>query len=213
MSNSKGRPLARRRMNAEDRRSAIISAAIRLFAENGFRGATTRQIASAVGVTEPVLYEHFATKSDLYRAIIDAKSQQGIEYLRETLTPYMERRDDRGFFRNLGLLIVEFYDKDPDYVRLLMFSALEGHELADVYYQRQLEIYLEFVLSYTRQRMKAGVFRRINPEVLARSFAGMVSSYAQARVLFPNCVMDMDPKTAIDKMTRIFLHGILKTQD
>jgi len=200
-------------MNAEDRRSAIISAAIRLFAENGFHGATTRQIASAVGVTEPVLYEHFATKSDLYRAIIDAKSQQGIEYLRETLTPYMERRDDRGFFRNLGLLIVEFYDKDPDYVRLLMFSALEGHELADVYHQRQLEIYLEFVLSYTRQRMKAGVFRRIDPEVLARSFAGMVSSYAQARVLFPNCVMDMDPKTAIDKMTRIFLHGILKTQD
>ncbi len=209
----KGRPPARQRMNAQDRRTAIVNTAVKLFAENGFRGTTTRQIAAAVGVTEPVLYEHFATKGDLYRAIIDAKSQEGIEYLREMLTPFIERQDDRGFFRKLGLLIVEFYGKDPAYVRLLMFSALEGHDLADSYYQRQVKIYLEIVLTYIQRRMKAGAFRKINAEMVARSFAGMVSSYAQARVLFPNCVMDIDPKKAVDGMVSIFLEGILNTQE
>ncbi|MCX6625260.1 MAG: TetR/AcrR family transcriptional regulator [Acidobacteria bacterium] len=200
-------------MSAPDRRTAILKTAISLFAANGFRGTTTRQIAAAVGVTEPVLYEHFATKGDLYHAIIDAKSQAGIEYIREMLSPFIEREDDRGFFRKLGQVIVEFYERDPAYIRLLMFSALEGHELADLFYQRQTRIYLEFVLGYIQRRIKAGEFRKMNAEVVARSFAGMISSYAQARVLFPNCVMDIDPRKAVDGMVAIFLEGLLTPQD
>jgi AcrR family transcriptional regulator len=200
---------SRQRMSAQDRRTAIVSTALALFAEHGFRGTTTRQIAAAVGVTEPVLYEHFATKGDLYHAIIDAKSQVGIEYLRESLSPFIEREDDRGFFRKLGHIIVEFYDKDPAYIRLLMFSALEGHELADLYYQRQTKIYLEFVLGYIQRRIKSGAFRKTNAEIVARAFAGMVGNYAQARVLFPNCVMDVDPRKVVDGMVAIFLEGLL----
>ena len=214
MGNSK-KPVAapRPRMSGHDRREAIIQTAISLFAEHGFRGTTTRQIAAAVGVTEPVLYEHFATKSDLYRAIIDAKSLQGIEYLRDSLSPYMDRDDDRGFFRKLGHVVVEFYDKDPDYVRLLMFSGLEGHDLADQYYTRQTKIYLDFVMGYIQRRIKAGAFRKQNPEVVARCFGGLIGSYAQARILFRNCVMDIDPKKAVDAMVSIFLDGILSDQD
>ena len=61
------------RMRGEERYAAIVRCAIRLFAEKGFRGATTRELASALGVTEPVLYRHFPTKRDLYNAIIEAK--------------------------------------------------------------------------------------------------------------------------------------------
>ena len=66
------------RMSSEERRAAIIHAACRLFAEKGFRGTTTRELAAAVGVTEPVLYEHFRTKRDLYSAIIGEKSKDGM---------------------------------------------------------------------------------------------------------------------------------------
>ena len=66
------------RMSSEERRAAIVHAACRLFAERGFRGTTTRELAAAVGVTEPVLYEHFRTKRDLYSAIIGEKAKAGI---------------------------------------------------------------------------------------------------------------------------------------
>ena len=64
-------------MKSDERRDAIVHSAIHLFAEKGFRGATTRELAAAAGVTEPVLYQHFRTKSDLYSAIIEAKAGGG----------------------------------------------------------------------------------------------------------------------------------------
>jgi AcrR family transcriptional regulator len=64
-------------MTSEERRAAILAAAVRLFAERGFRGTTTRALARAVGVSEPVLYEHFKSKHELYKAIVEAKSREG----------------------------------------------------------------------------------------------------------------------------------------
>jgi AcrR family transcriptional regulator len=46
----------RQRLSKDQRRQAIVEAAAALFAERGFRGVTTRELAKAVGVTEPVLY-------------------------------------------------------------------------------------------------------------------------------------------------------------
>ena len=64
------------RMKSGDRRAAIIRSAIHLFAEKGFRGATTRALASAAGITEPVLYQHFGTKRALYDAVVEAKASR-----------------------------------------------------------------------------------------------------------------------------------------
>lgn len=47
----------------------IIEAALPLFASQGLRGATTRQIAQAAGVSEALLYQHFPSKDALYRAV------------------------------------------------------------------------------------------------------------------------------------------------
>ncbi len=57
-----------------DRRSQLIAAALRVFADHGFSGATTRRIASEAGVTEAVIFQHFADKDALYAAILEAKT-------------------------------------------------------------------------------------------------------------------------------------------
>ena len=59
------------RLTGQERRAAIIDAAINCFAQNGFRGVTTRELAQSAGVSEPVLYDHFPSKRDLYNAIIE----------------------------------------------------------------------------------------------------------------------------------------------
>jgi AcrR family transcriptional regulator len=61
----------RRRMAGAARRSVIAEAAAVLFAERGYRGASIEEIARASGVTPPVLYEHFASKRDLYRELLE----------------------------------------------------------------------------------------------------------------------------------------------
>jgi AcrR family transcriptional regulator len=54
------------RMAAADRRRHLVETAIRLFTEGSYHGTTTAEIARAAGVSEPILYRHFASKRDLY---------------------------------------------------------------------------------------------------------------------------------------------------
>src|SRR4051794_33969527 len=111
------------RMKSTERRAAIVRCAIRLFAEKGFRGTTTRELAVACGVTEPVLYQHFATKRALYRAIIETQASGAAERASE-LAGLAEREDDRAFFTAVAGLVLERYEKDPETTRLLLFSCL-----------------------------------------------------------------------------------------
>jgi AcrR family transcriptional regulator len=59
------------RMAAADRRRQLVETAIRLFTDGSYRGTTTAEIARAAGVSEPILYRHFASKRDLYLAALD----------------------------------------------------------------------------------------------------------------------------------------------
>jgi len=59
------------RLSANARREQILDVALPVFANSGFHGASMNDIAEAVGVTKPVLYQHFDSKRDLYQALID----------------------------------------------------------------------------------------------------------------------------------------------
>ena len=57
------------RLDSEERRKAIIDAALPLFARKGFAATTTKDLARAAGVSEPLLYRHFPSKEALYMEI------------------------------------------------------------------------------------------------------------------------------------------------
>ena len=61
---------APRRLPAGERREALLAAALPVFAVRGYEGTTTRDLAAAAGVTEPVLYRHFASKAGLFAAVL-----------------------------------------------------------------------------------------------------------------------------------------------
>ena len=61
-----------RRLPADERRRAIVQAALRVFSSGSYAGATTADIAREAGVSEPVLYRHFDSKRDLWAACLDA---------------------------------------------------------------------------------------------------------------------------------------------
>src|SRR5438067_11056945 len=62
--------MASPRLDSEERRKAIVSAAVPLFARDGFAGTTTRELAEAAGISEALLFKHFPTKKLLYREIL-----------------------------------------------------------------------------------------------------------------------------------------------
>jgi TetR/AcrR family transcriptional regulator len=64
------------RLTGPERRAAVVETACRVFAKSSYRGSTTAQIARETGVTEPVLYRHFASKRELYLVCLDSVWQQ-----------------------------------------------------------------------------------------------------------------------------------------
>src|SRR3954452_1271499 len=119
---SPGEPQMRRRLSAEERRGGIVEAASRVFAERGYVGASMERIAAAAGVSAPLIYEHFASKKELYielldlhgRALVAATTQEdGFEsvedLLRANILAFFEFvRDHRSAWRML------FLDPAPD---------------------------------------------------------------------------------------------------
>jgi AcrR family transcriptional regulator len=73
----------RRRLTAAARREVIATEAADLFAERGYRGASIEEIARRSGVTPPVVYEHFDSKRDLYRALLERHFAELREVWRE----------------------------------------------------------------------------------------------------------------------------------
>ena len=58
------------RLDGDERRKAIVAAAVPLFAKNGFAGTTTRELAEAASISEALLFKHFPSKKHLYGEIL-----------------------------------------------------------------------------------------------------------------------------------------------
>ena len=197
-------PPKSQRLPATVRREQILTVATELFARQGFHGTTTRQLAERAGVKEVILFRLFPSKSDLYWAVIEAQCAKspGPEGLAAAITA---APDDRQLFAGLAREMIERTLRDPTLLRLLLFSALEAHELSARFSQTYMVQYYETLADHIRQRQQAGAFRQVDPVLAARGFLGMVFQYAMAVQLFG---AKLDAPRAAATFTDVWLKGM-----
>lgn len=203
-------PLAPR-MAGEERRLQILRVAMRLFAERGFRGTTTKEIAHAAGVSEAMVFRHFATKDELYDAILDQKAcDGGLGDPRAFLAEAIKRKDDRAVFETLARRMMLHHEQDTEFLRLLTHSALEGHQFSEMFWDRVVKDLYQFLGGYVRQRQRDGAFRNIDPAVVVRAFAGMVIHHSLNNTLWDKKrrLLDIADERAAHEFTSILLDGI-----
>jgi TetR/AcrR family transcriptional regulator len=200
-------------MAAEDRRQQIIDVAIQLFSQKGFRGTTTKEIAAAAGVNESIIFRHFTTKSELYAAIIDQKANppDGRQSLPCKLEEAFEADDDRRLFETLAYTILDFHERDDTAMRLLFYSALEGHELADMIQRNHISKVHRRLADHVKKRIEDGVFRPMEPLPAVRCFMGMVMVYAMHKKFFRKLIedeMDADNRQIASTVAEMFLSSM-----
>ena len=74
----------RKRLSAEDRRAAILDAALEVFARHGYNGASIDEIASAAGISKALIYEHFPSKRELHVSLLERHVQDIFMRLAQT---------------------------------------------------------------------------------------------------------------------------------
>jgi AcrR family transcriptional regulator len=199
------------RMTAEDRKLQILRVAVSLFSRKGFGGTTTKEIAQAAGVSEAMVFRHYATKEELYSAILDHKACSG-----DTMNPEamvceaLKEKDDRAVFERLALGALTHHEKDPEFQRLLLHSALEGHELAQMFFEKFVLRVYGLLGDYITERQRDGAMVKMDPAIIVRSFIGMVVHHSLNNNLWDphRRLLKISNEDAAKHFADILLNGI-----
>jgi AcrR family transcriptional regulator len=170
----------RRRVSSGERRRQILSVAAELFSASGYAGTTTKQIAISAGVAEPIVYRLFGSKEGLYTAILeDRLPREGLEHWLAELREIADRRADEELFCAVAAGIARSYRDDPASHRLLLYAALESHELASVLQLKYMVPLVSFLREYVARRQSEGAFRPTSPEMIAAAITGFPAHVSQ----------------------------------
>ena len=187
-------------------RLAIEDAAIDLFMEQGYHATSMRQIAERVGLALGGIYNHFASKDEIFQAIIiDQHPYKKILPL--ILEVQGETADE--FFRSAFRIIVDELGKQPEFINLMFIELVEFKGKHGTVMLREIAPKVLPVFENIVKSLKG--LRVTNPAVLMRSFFGMIISYFVTEMVISNSVLArLMPKNGADLYIDIFLNGILK---
>ncbi len=182
---------------ASETRARIIEAAFALFAEKGFAGTTTREIADCAAVNEVTIFRHFHSKEALFQAGIEVYSP--VRMLTEELQQRLTGDDVRG---NLGHLAAQYLEAAlprAKVIHLGMMEAARNPELRRIVGQipQRLELHLA---EYLRALEAKGRIRHGDYALLAHLFYSMLFQH----VLSSSGVQDCVPRPEIpaDRLSR-----------
>jgi AcrR family transcriptional regulator len=189
-------------------RLAIEDAALELFMEQGYHATSMRQIADKAGLALGGIYNHFASKDEIFEGVIIDKHPYR-KILPAILSAEEEDLDE--FFRNAFHIIINELGERPEFVNLMLIELVEFKGKHGSVMLREI---LPKILPVFEKVIKSRKNLRVtNPALLMRSFIGMVVSYLITQMIISNSVMSkLLPKNTEDAYVDIFLHGILKEQ-
>ena len=197
------------RMSGEERRKQIINAALTLFAERGFSGTRTREIAELANVSETLIFQHFKTKEDLYRAALtELFSQHPVP---PEVEEKMAEKDDVEVLRTFALHVIKHGLEDRRIVRLGIFSALEGPRFGEMFHHggESGPPLPELLAPYIQQRMQDGEFKQVNPLIAAQLFIETANMYlADQEASISGPPLPFSAEEVVETLVSIFLNGL-----
>ena len=189
-------------------RLAIEDAAVELFMEHGYHATSMRQIAEQAGLSLGGIYNHFASKEEIFEAIIIDKHPYR-KILPMILQAEGETAED--FLRNATKIAMNELGSEPLFIKLMFIEIVEfdgkhGAVMLKEIAPKVLPVFEKLVKS--RQGLRV-----TNPAVLLRSFFGMIISfYITEMVISKSVISKLLPKNPMDSYVDIFLHGILRPE-
>jgi AcrR family transcriptional regulator len=153
------------------RREQIVEAATRVFAEKGFRRATTREVARAAGVSEGTIYNYFEDKDALLLAILDKlnETERRAEDFEEGLAADFRTFLEQYLCRRMSLIW-----ENREVFRVVLSELLVNAELRERYLQDVVYPTMSIAEENFRSRMEQEEVRGTEAPLAMRSVAGAV---------------------------------------
>ena len=172
-------------MKQEDTRQKILAKALELFSVHGYDAVSVGQIAAAVGIKAPSLYNHFPSKRAIFDAIVEATAAQyeadtdridiHVQNARQDI-PVFTRITEDGLLEKVRQIF--FYSLHNETIsrfrRMMTIEQFRSPELAALYSRRYVERILSYHAGIFRALIAAGEIRAENPDALAMMYVAPV---------------------------------------
>ena len=187
-------------------RLAIADSAFELFMEQGYHATSMRQIAERAELALGGIYNHFASKDEIFEGIIIDRHPYR-KLLPAILAAQGETVEE--FFKNAFQIVISEMGERPEFVNLMLIELVEFKGRHGTMMMR--EIAPKILPAFEKIIKSRKSLRVTNPAMLMRSFFGMIISYLITEMIISGSVVHkLMPKNVADVYADIFLHGILK---
>jgi AcrR family transcriptional regulator len=169
-----------RRQRVEARRAQIIDAAARVFAEKGFHRATTKEIASAAGVSEGTIYNYFDSKADLLIGIMARLAE--LEQLDVELTQALQG-DVKDFMIAISRHRLARIQRGQELLQAVLPEVLVDPELRQRFYRQYVLRIATLMEQYVQARIELGHVRPVDVPLTVRVVQGAFIGLLILRIL------------------------------
>ncbi|NES88583.1 TetR/AcrR family transcriptional regulator [Okeania sp. SIO2B9] len=191
-------------------RTKILQAAQKLFAKSGYDGTTIRDLAKKAGVAEGTLFRHFTNKKAI---LIELATEGWVEILTDLLTELSEMSSYKAVAQVMRRRMLNI-SRNADMMKVCFLEAQFHPELRDKIQSEVIEKMTDVAEAFFATAMERGVYRQMNPKLVARVFLGMfaIAGFSQKTLLEPDASPQAMQEMA-EGLADIFLNGVLASEE
>ncbi len=188
-------------------RDKILKAAQKLFARNGYDGTTTKELAEKAGIAEGTLFRHFTNKKAI---LIEVATQGWVDLLTDLLTELSEMASYEAISQVMYKRMLRLGD-NYDMMRVCFMEVQLHQDLRERIQSEVVEKMTDVAEAFFQTAMERGVYRKMNPRVIAQVFLGMfvVAGFSHETIAQPGA-SPAEVKEMAEGLADIFLNGVLK---
>ncbi len=191
----------------ERTQAEIVQAAHRLFLCQGYHGTSMRQIAAQAGIALGGIYNHFASKEDIFIAVL-VEGHPFHDIMPLLLAAQGETIE--GFIRDSATRMVAVTENQTKYLNLMFIELVEfdGKHLPQIF-----KVFFPGVVTFSQRFVEGKAeLRPIPLMILVRAFIGLFFSYIMTDLMIGEQLPPEMGENALEHFVEIFLHGVLQSE-
>jgi AcrR family transcriptional regulator len=187
-------------------KTRILKAALHLFAQKGYSNTTTKDLASAAKVAEGTIFRHFSSKKEI---LIDIATAGWVEILTDLLTELSQMDSYKAVAAVMRKRMLRLQE-NRDLFRVCFLEAQFHPELSDRIQSEVINKMTDVAEAFFATAMDRGVYRQMNPHIVAQVFLGMfaIAGFSSATIINPDASAQ-DLQEMAEAIADIFLNGVL----